>query len=212
MWLFLRWRAWLIYLYIVFDTADGTLPRLQQSPLKIANISRIFISHMHADHTLGLVSILTTVMSGVGTSPESLERLRKQGTSKKANMSIICAVASTDTTQAEVNIYGPAGLRELIRTTLRLTSVNLGGAYAVHELYEQGGQPSVPCGEVDLHTNEAAGMDLDADQNGVWRDILIEGNGKHRKGWNVSAGPIDHRGECSFRPRLSDLISIPYSA
>ena len=38
---------------------------------------------MHADHVLGTISILMTIMSGVGTSPESLEQLKSQGTSKK---------------------------------------------------------------------------------------------------------------------------------
>jgi ribonuclease Z len=67
----------------VFDAADGTLPRLHQSPLKLSNISRIFITHLHADHVLGLVSILTTIMSGIGTTPESLEKLKAEGTKKK---------------------------------------------------------------------------------------------------------------------------------
>lgn len=69
----------------VFDAADGTLPRLHQSSLKLTNISRIFITHLHADHVLGLVAILTTIMSGIGTKPDDLERLKAQGTAKKAS-------------------------------------------------------------------------------------------------------------------------------
>lgn len=68
---------------LVFDAADGTLPRLHQSSLKLSNISRIFITHLHADHVLGLVTILTTIMSGIGTSPDSLEKLKAQGTAKR---------------------------------------------------------------------------------------------------------------------------------
>jgi ribonuclease BN (tRNA processing enzyme) len=67
----------------VFDAADGTLPRLHQSSLKMANITRIFVTHMHADHVLGIVAILTTIMSGVGMTPEAHEKLQKQGVSKK---------------------------------------------------------------------------------------------------------------------------------
>lgn len=66
----------------VFDAADGTLNRLQMSHLKMANISRMFISHMHADHVLGIVPILKTVMSGIGVSPEQAERTRSLGVHK----------------------------------------------------------------------------------------------------------------------------------
>jgi ribonuclease Z len=53
----------------------------------MVNISRIFITHMHADHVLGTVAILAVVMSGVGQTPQGLERLKKQGLSKKASSS-----------------------------------------------------------------------------------------------------------------------------
>lgn len=77
----------------VFDAADGTLGRLQQSSLKITNITRIFITHMHADHILGVVSILTQVMSGVSVKEEDLERLKKQGTSKRVSPPSSCHYA-----------------------------------------------------------------------------------------------------------------------
>ncbi|KAK8854758.1 hypothetical protein IAR55_003497 [Kwoniella newhampshirensis] len=161
----------------LFDAADATLSRLHQSSLRIANITRLFITHMHADHVLGLVPVLTTVMSGIGVKSGANERLKELGTKK----------------QATINIYGPVGLRKLIRTCLTLTSATLAGAYAVHELIENGQDPSAGCGDADLYTNEAVGMDLYANDEGVWRDILPEGNGKGGKGWSVSAGPIEHR-------------------
>jgi ribonuclease Z len=68
---------------IVFDCADGTLARLMQSPLRVANITRIFITHMHADHVLGLVWVLTHIMSGIGTTPEDTEKLKAKGLGKK---------------------------------------------------------------------------------------------------------------------------------
>lgn len=49
----------------------------------MVNISRIFVTHMHADHILGIVAIMAVIMSGVGQTPMGLERLREQGTSKK---------------------------------------------------------------------------------------------------------------------------------
>lgn len=70
-------------LKIVFDCADGTLNRLMQSPLKVANISRIFITHMHADHVLGLVWVLAHVLSGIGTTEESRQKVADMGVDKK---------------------------------------------------------------------------------------------------------------------------------
>lgn len=67
----------------LFDAADGSHFRVQQSSLKMSNITRIFVTHMHADHTLGIVPIMTTLMSGVNAGPDYLERLKKQGTHKK---------------------------------------------------------------------------------------------------------------------------------
>lgn len=67
----------------VFDAADGTNNRLHQSSLRMVNISRIFVTHMHADHILGIVAIMAVIMSGVGQTPTGLERLRAQGTAKK---------------------------------------------------------------------------------------------------------------------------------
>ncbi|ORY35568.1 beta-lactamase-like protein [Naematelia encephala] len=162
---------------IVFDAADGTLPRLQQSSIKLSHISRIFVTHMHADHVLGIVSILTTIMSGIGETDEDRERLKEQGTEKRAS----------------VNLYGPVGLRQLIRITLQITSVTLSGAYAVHELIPRGGTASVRCEGEELHLNEAVGLDLYPDEQDVWQTVLQEGNGKNGRGWAVGAGPILHR-------------------
>lgn len=97
--------------------------------------------------------------------------------------------------QPDINIYGPVGLRELIRTTLRLTQVTLTGAYAVHELIPLGDSPGVACGENDLHINEAVGQDVYANDDGVWPLIVDERPTKGGKGWMVSAGPLVHRGE-----------------
>ncbi|WWC63315.1 uncharacterized protein I303_105915 [Kwoniella dejecticola CBS 10117] len=161
----------------LFDAADGTLMRLHQSSIRIANISRMFITHMHADHVLGVVAIMMTIMSGVGVKPGENEQLAKLGKKKTATF----------------HIYGPAGIRNLIRTTLKVTSINLAGVYAVHEILEQGEAPSTKCEEEDLHSNEAVGVDFVANEDGVWEDILQQGNGKGGKGWSVKAGPIHHR-------------------
>jgi hypothetical protein len=108
-------------------------------------------------------------------------------------------MSSSSSTQPHVNIYGPAGLRRLIRITLQLTSVTLSGVYAVHELLPADVEGSAPCGESDLHVNEGVGEDLVADRSGVWENIVSEGGGPSGKGWSVSAGPIEHRGKSALK-------------
>lgn len=150
---------------------------------------------MHADHVLGLVWVLTHLMSGVGKTEEQREAIRKQGVNKKVTPHHRATVLTETDVQAGLHIYGPAGLRQLVRTNLTLTSVALSGAYAVHELLHGDTRPSVGCAEDDLHPNEAVGQDIPVDKDGVWRSVLAEGNGKNGKGWAVRAGPIEHRGK-----------------
>lgn len=52
----------------------------------MVNISRIFVTHMHADHVLGVVAIMAVIMSGVGQTEAGLARLRAAGTSKKVRL------------------------------------------------------------------------------------------------------------------------------
>jgi len=44
---------------------------------------------MHADHVLGLVAILTMIMSGMGMTAGALDRLKEEGIRKKVSMAII---------------------------------------------------------------------------------------------------------------------------
>ncbi|KAG9095991.1 hypothetical protein FS749_009320 [Ceratobasidium sp. UAMH 11750] len=88
-----------------------------------------------------------------------------------------------------LDIFGPNGLRELLRTSLRLTHTTLLGKYAVHELLLPGDTP-YQCGQSDLHPNEAAGRDLAQSDGGYWKNF------ESGAGWVVSAGPIKHRVPC----------------
>ncbi|KAG8741777.1 hypothetical protein FRC10_002444 [Ceratobasidium sp. 414] len=103
-----------------------------------------------------------------------------------------------------LDIFGPNGLRELLRTSLRLTHTTLSGKYAVHELLLPGDTP-YQCGQSDLHPNEAAGRDLAQSGGGCWTDV------ENDAGWVVSAGPIKHRGYVfQESPRAAPFDSETY--
>ncbi|KAE8215181.1 hypothetical protein CF327_g1521 [Tilletia walkeri] len=98
---------------VLVDCGEGTQRQLSSRQIggdaKFGNLQSIFITHLHQDHVLGLVPLLTTLM-GPGMA------------------------ASANDKKPSVEIYGPCGLRALIRTTLTLCYTSLTGKYVVHEL------------------------------------------------------------------------------
>ncbi|KAL7414260.1 beta-lactamase-like protein [Mrakia frigida] len=156
------------------DCAEGTFRQLQLFSFKTKNLDTVFITHLHADHVLGLVPLLGSVLSGVANTPVLLARFKARNPSPKPS----------------INIYGPSGLRSLVRTTLSLTSTQLGATYAVHELLLPG-EALTSCSVDDMHLNEVAGRDLAQGDDGFWRDILREAGSSN--GWVVDVGEIAHR-------------------
>ncbi|KAF8760849.1 Metallo-hydrolase oxidoreductase [Rhizoctonia solani] len=88
-----------------------------------------------------------------------------------------------------LDIYGPHGLREFLRTILRITQASLSGKYAVHELLSDTDIPYL-CETAGMHPNETNGTDFRPSLDGYWRGIAEHGD------WTVSAGPIRHRVPC----------------
>ncbi|KAG8841837.1 hypothetical protein FRB91_004640 [Serendipita sp. 411] len=128
-------NSWLI------DCAEGTQTQiLKTQALRVSRINRIFITHMHVDHVMGLIPLLRTAMYSGDPSPST-----------------------------RMHLYGPSGLRNFVRFNLKITQAGLVGRYAVHELLQNGESPSATCEEDQLHENEAVGSDIIAGDDGLWR-------------------------------------------
>ncbi|KAJ1310668.1 hypothetical protein OPQ81_009195 [Rhizoctonia solani] len=123
------------------DCAEGTQRQLLHAKLKIGRIQKVFVTHLHLDHCMGIAPLIGTLMSPIA-NPASHPNTKR------------------------VDIYGPRGLRELLRTILRITQTSLSGKYAVHELLTAEDDPC-PCEPTIMHSNETNGEDFRLSSDGA---------------------------------------------
>jgi len=172
----------------VVDCAEGTVRQFAQQPtkgphrLRINRVDKIFITHMHADHTMGVITLLRNVL-GIAPDPPSAAVPSGSQPPRKPKL--------------KVELFGPAGLRAFVRTILKLTSTRSADRYCVHELLALGEAASTTCDvQEDLHSSEEPGRDIPCGEDGFWRDVVISkmwhGGGK----LVVDAVPIVHRDPC----------------
>ena len=173
---------------VMVDCGEGTQRQFRSRYVgvdeRLANLKTILITHLHADHVLGLVPLLMSMMGPTGVS------------------------ATPDTASPRVEIYGPPGLRALIRTTLSLCYAQLSGKYVVHEFVwpthdqlPQGSphaladQPERAIPNLPLHDGEAStGRNLDMDPRSFsWPNFLSFKTSSQGPSVRISAAPISHR-------------------
>ncbi|KAI8458333.1 beta-lactamase-like protein [Phakopsora pachyrhizi] len=164
----------------MFDCGEATTHQIMRTTLKPSNVSKIFITHLHGDHVLGLISFL----SHIGDRPDA------------DHSSHIHDKLSVPTNLVEV--YGPSGIREYIRSNLRLTQTHSPLRIKVNELLRRnrdqiyGPSLSHTNGPNRLWHSEVLGEDIWCDEQGLWKDVVR----LEECGVSVSAAPIQHTIDC----------------
>ncbi|KAI9066937.1 hypothetical protein FKP32DRAFT_1589119 [Trametes sanguinea] len=161
----------------------------EQRRLRMSQVNKVFITHMHADHTMGLLTLLRNVL-GIPKPPSAVDP----------------DAPPPNSSHPRVEIFGPRGVRRMLRTLWHLTHTHSEHPYAVHELLFKGEQPSVAAdvsesdervNDVDVRReSECVGRDIWCDDDGFWRGIVDVPADRHRWGALVDAGPIEHRDPC----------------
>ncbi|KAI5475949.1 ribonuclease Z [Pseudohyphozyma bogoriensis] len=182
----------------VVDAGEGTQHQFMNDKckLKMGQVTKIFITHMHADHIMGLPGLLCTISAGEGSVLPGHVDPRLE--------------ASASPSAKPTEIYGPKGLRFFLRQSLASTYSILTRPYVVHELLFPDESPTITA-EEDLHPSERVGRDI-PQKDGVWEDIETAIDVK------ISAGPILHTVPCIGyifselpRPRpLQPALYIPH--
>lgn len=165
----------------LFDVGEGTLRQSISSCRHLSDTTRIFITHLHLDHVLGLPSVILSLAKtdkgseGYGVDP--------------------------------VHIYGPQGIHELICTVLRLADTVLHREVIIHEMmlrdqdrlqafgskYNPWAKPigrfCHGSGEVSSGTSKIKREEIYSDSSGLWNLFLNEQI-------SVVAGIVAHRIPC----------------
>ena len=87
----------------LFDGGECSQLQLQRSQVKVGRVDRIFVTHLHGDHSFGLPGLLC--MMGQNRERDA----------------------------PPVEVFGPAGLRLYLRASIQLTYSRIAPPYRVHE-------------------------------------------------------------------------------
>ncbi|KAL3315755.1 Zinc phosphodiesterase ELAC protein 1 [Cichlidogyrus casuarinus] len=170
----------------LFDCGEGTQIAAQKSDkIKVGKLTKIFISHTHGDHMYGLPGLLCTVSQKFSTLLNPDE---------------------DDEPAANVEIYGPEGLRRFLRIALGMSQSRLKFKYTVHELIFTADKkppkfkcmcstkldptvdPPLPC--------EIVGRDIVVSEDGFWHSIFEDPSHPDNHGYKVYAYALKHTIPC----------------
>lgn len=90
----------------MFDCGEGTQQQILETTIRPRKVKKIFITHLHGDHVLGLPGFLSS--RAFQASEE----------------------------QTDIDLYGPVGIKQLVMTSLRVTGTRLPYRIHFHEFDE----------------------------------------------------------------------------
>lgn len=165
---------------LLFDCGEATQVKFQNSSLRPSKIKKIFLTHTHGDHMFGLPGMLCLI--GQATMEE------------RGKM-------SDDGEDLEpLDIYGPEGIRNYLRTAMQVSYSRVTVPYRVHELKQipflhgkYTRSPSLPQISTTFNPRygeRQGGRDIYPDENGVYQ--LVEGDSE----LSVQAAPMQHTVPC----------------
>ncbi|KAF8212492.1 beta-lactamase-like protein [Mycena galopus ATCC 62051] len=160
------------------DCAEGTTRQFAFQPpdtpnwLKPNSVTKMFITHMHADHCMGIIPMLRNILYPPSIDPNAFVPINPH---------------------PKIEIYGPAGIRTFVRSIMTMTLTKTADKYVVHELLRTEDVPT-SCEPEVMHANEVEGKDIWASEDGFWKEFAL---GRSAYGdILVDAGPILHRDPC----------------
>ncbi|GLB35292.1 putative beta-lactamase superfamily domain containing protein [Lyophyllum shimeji] len=168
------------------DCAEGTNRQFafqdrSSTNLRSNKVTKMFITHMHADHIMGIIPFLRNI-------------LYPPPVAKPFPVSKPPAI----------EIYGPCGIRAFVRQVMKMTCTRTADFWTVHELLTPTDRktPCLPHSdaadstyELDvMHKTEVAGRDIMCSEDGFWKAFTVSQSlfGE----LFVDAGPISHRDPC----------------
>ena len=104
----------------LIDCGEGTQMELRKNRVKFNQIKHIFISHLHGDHSFGLIGLISTF------------RLLNR--------------------EADLHIYGPKGIKELIMLQLKLSKSWINFSLIFHELKDLESELIFEDEKIEVHT------------------------------------------------------------
>lgn len=161
----------------MFDAGEGTQHQLLRCPsVSMSKIEKIFVTHLHGDHTFGLPGLMCSI--SMMWHPPDVKPITE------ANRFDYFSKASQ-----YLEIYGPPQLALMLRTSLSLSGSNFGFQYRVHECISKGLVPSVASGEP--YAPEAPLVVIPAADDGTF--VVVP---RTEDTPFVQAAPVEHRIFC----------------
>ena len=95
----------------LFDCGESTQIQIQKSKIRPSKITKVFLSHLHGDHSFGLPGVLCSM--GLSNGDDLISRTGERDV---------------------VDIYGPEGTRDFVRSVIQLTYSRAVTPHRIHEI------------------------------------------------------------------------------